>query len=146
MRTVDPKLQERQEAFTKRFNLPSDEPLLKGKNFFNENLFKFFLPILETFFILNLSQNSTPENTLTDIILLVYSAALHKQLLLHGRLFVSSNYVCFHSNIFGIKTTEVIAISEIIEIKKNFYNLSLGIQINTATKQVKNKKSEIDWI
>jgi hypothetical protein len=50
---------------------------------------------------------------------------------------VSAKYVSFHSNIFGIKNTEVIPISEISEIKKNFYNLSLGIQINTPTKQVR---------
>jgi len=75
--------------------------------------------------------NLPPEEKL----LKVFSCALHKQLLLHGRLFLSPHYFCFHSNIFGLKTTETIPISEITDIKKNFYNLSLGVQIITATKQ-----------
>lgn len=40
----------------------------------------------------------------SEILLGAFTAALSKQILLHGRLYISHNYFCFYSNVFAIKT------------------------------------------
>eukprot|EP00965_Chrysotila_dentata_P117286 3876548-Pleurochrysis_carterae.AAC.1 len=41
-----------------------------------------------------------------------FSCAVKKRILLHGRMFISSEHVCFRSDIFGLKTTVVVAFRE----------------------------------
>jgi VAD1 Analog of StAR-related lipid transfer domain/GRAM domain len=47
-----------------------------------------------------------------------YSAALQREILLQGRLYISEGHVCFSSNILGWVTTLVISFDEIISIEK----------------------------
>ncbi|XP_075047755.1 protein Aster-A isoform X2 [Mixophyes fleayi] len=47
-----------------------------------------------------------------------YSCALQKDILLQGRLYLSENWICFHSNIFRWETTITIQLKEIRCIKK----------------------------
>jgi GRAM domain len=58
-----------------------------------------------------------------------FCAALHKQILVHGRLFLTDNFLVFHSNILGVKTTNVTKLSDVVEIKKSRKGLSLGIEV-----------------
>ncbi|EFA80382.1 GRAM domain-containing protein [Heterostelium album PN500] len=49
------------------------------------------------------------------------------QILLHGRLYLFSNYICFESKIFGIKTTEIIQIQNITSIAKKRFPVAIEI-------------------
>jgi hypothetical protein len=40
-----------------------------------------------------------------EFLLVDYSCALQREILAHGRLYISSNYVCFRANIIGWETT-----------------------------------------
>jgi hypothetical protein len=70
----------------------------------------------------------------TETLIKDYSAALYKQIPLHGRLYVSQNYICFESKIFNIKTTEVIAFKDITHIRKKSKKMkfSVGIHIDVG--------------
>ncbi|KAF2077924.1 hypothetical protein CYY_000802 [Polysphondylium violaceum] len=70
-----------------------------------------------------------------EILLHDYSAALYKQILLHGRLYLFTNHLCFESKIFGIKTTEIIQIKDIIQIRKKNKNLAVAIEISTQSQK-----------
>eukprot|EP00002_Diphylleia_rotans_P020254 TRINITY_DN3934_c0_g1_i1.p1 TRINITY_DN3934_c0_g1~~TRINITY_DN3934_c0_g1_i1.p1 ORF type:complete len:801 (+),score=171.89 TRINITY_DN3934_c0_g1_i1:45-2447(+) len=48
-----------------------------------------------------------------------YSCGLVKQIPIHGRLWISSNYLCFYSGIIGLKTMEIIPISHVKEVNKS---------------------------
>ncbi|EGC31812.1 hypothetical protein DICPUDRAFT_99088 [Dictyostelium purpureum] len=65
-----------------------------------------------------------------EILLHDYSAALFRQILLHGRLYLFDSHICFESKIFGIKTSEVIAIKDVKQIKKKS-RFTVGIEIIT---------------
>eukprot|EP01043_Picozoa_sp_COSAG02_P026987 COSAG02_NODE_1570_length_11893_cov_2.376717_12_plen_571_part_00 len=54
-----------------------------------------------------------------------FSCAIQKEVLLHGRLYVSAQYMCFYSKIFGHKTMEVMPFAQTIAIEKR--NTSLFI-------------------
>ncbi|PSK45987.1 hypothetical protein B9Z65_4955 [Elsinoe australis] len=58
---------------------------------------------------------SVPED---DYLVEDYSAALQRDILLHGRFYVSEGHVCFSSNILGWVTNLVIAFDEIQTIEK----------------------------
>ncbi|GAM90373.1 hypothetical protein ANO11243_084160 [Dothideomycetidae sp. 11243] len=58
---------------------------------------------------------SVPED---DYLIEDYSAALQRDILLHGRFYVSEGHICFSSNILGWVTNLVIAFDEIITIEK----------------------------
>jgi hypothetical protein len=58
---------------------------------------------------------SVPED---DQLIEDYAAALQKEILLQGRLYVSEGHVCFWSNIFGYVTTLIISFDEIISVEK----------------------------
>eukprot|EP01113_Clastostelium_recurvatum_P024298 TRINITY_DN2901_c0_g1_i2.p1 TRINITY_DN2901_c0_g1~~TRINITY_DN2901_c0_g1_i2.p1 ORF type:complete len:539 (+),score=130.70 TRINITY_DN2901_c0_g1_i2:33-1619(+) len=54
----------------------------------------------------------------TEILIDDWSAFLIKSVQWAGRLYLSSNYLCFESVIFGRKTREIIALAEIAEVSK----------------------------
>lgn len=60
-----------------------------------------------------------------------YSCAIQKDILVHGRMYVSSNFVCFHANIivyetrFVLRWKDVKAISEWSKIIKNEHKFNL---------------------
>jgi hypothetical protein len=58
---------------------------------------------------------SVPED---DFLIEDYSAALQRDILLHGRLYVSEGHVCFSSNILGWVTNLVISFDEVTAVEK----------------------------
>ncbi|KAI9673859.1 MAG: hypothetical protein M1817_002065 [Caeruleum heppii] len=58
---------------------------------------------------------SVPED---DYLIEDYSAAIQKDILLHGRFYVSEGHICFYSNILGYITTLVINFDEMVSIEK----------------------------
>lgn len=58
---------------------------------------------------------SVPED---DYLIEDYSAALQKEILLHGRLYVSEGHLCFSSNILGWVTNLVISFDEVVSVEK----------------------------
>ena len=58
---------------------------------------------------------SVPED---DYLIEDYSAALQRDILLHGRLYVSEAHVCFSSNILGWVTNLVISFDEMVSVEK----------------------------
>lgn len=53
-----------------------------------------------------------------SILLSDYSCALQREILMHGRLFVTQNYLCFHANIFGWETDLVLKLKDVTAITK----------------------------
>lgn len=47
-----------------------------------------------------------------------YSCALQKEILVHGRLYVSQNYLCFYANIFGWETNVTVRWKDVSAITK----------------------------
>lgn len=78
---------------------------------------------LTGFAVANLKRNkdfhqlfrSVPED---DYLIEDYSAALQREILLQGRLYVSEGHVCFSSNILGWVTNLVISFDEIVSVEK----------------------------
>mmetsp|Transcript_5812 Transcript_5812/g.9002 ORF Transcript_5812/g.9002 Transcript_5812/m.9002 type:complete len:860 (-) Transcript_5812:132-2711(-) len=47
-----------------------------------------------------------------------YTCAYHKKILLQGRLYLSRNFLCFYSNVFGYETKVVIPMADILHVEK----------------------------
>ncbi|KAK1878869.1 GRAM domain containing protein 2B [Dissostichus eleginoides] len=60
-----------------------------------------------------------------------FSCALQKEVLYHGKLYVSENYVCFHSSVLLKDTKVVIPASSVCGIKKHNSGLSM-LSMQTA--------------
>lgn len=58
---------------------------------------------------------SVPED---DYLIEDYSAALQREILLQGRLYVSEGHLCFSSNILGWVTNVVISFDEVVSVEK----------------------------
>lgn len=58
---------------------------------------------------------SVPED---DYLIEDYSAALQREILLHGRLYVSEGHLCFSSNILGWVTNLVMSFDEVVSVEK----------------------------
>lgn len=56
--------------------------------------------------------------TLDDYLLDDFSCALSREILIHGRLYVSERHVCFNSNILGWVTNLIIGFDEIVTMEK----------------------------
>jgi len=69
----------------------------------------------------------------TEIPIDSFSCALHKEILIHGRLYVSQNYFAFHSNIFGWATHLVVPCSDVVHIRKERVALVFPNAINLCT-------------
>ena len=52
-----------------------------------------------------------------------FSCALQKAILLHGRLFVSRQHVCFSSNVFGVRTQLALPFREVVSVSKGTQSL-----------------------
>lgn len=68
-----------------------------------------------------------------DYLIEDYSCALQKEILAHGRLYVSEGHLCFSSNILGWITTLVISFDEIVAVEKRSTALVFknGLEIST---------------
>ncbi|KAK1085592.1 hypothetical protein LTR48_004392 [Friedmanniomyces endolithicus] len=78
---------------------------------------------------------SVPED---DYLIEDYSAALQKDILLHGRLYVSEGHVCFSSNILGWVTNLVIGFDEIACVEKKSTAMIFPNAIVIQTLQARN--------
>ncbi|XP_071964690.1 uncharacterized protein [Antedon mediterranea] len=59
-----------------------------------------------------------PDIPVDEIVINSYSCAYVKDILLQGRLYVSKNWLCFHSNIFGFETRVTVAIGEVKDVTR----------------------------
>jgi hypothetical protein len=73
---------------------------------------------------------SVPDD---DYLIEDYSCALQREILAHGRLYVSEGHLCFNSNIFGWVTTLVMSFDEIVSVEKRSTALLFknGLMIST---------------
>lgn len=73
---------------------------------------------------------SVPDD---DYLIEDYSCALQREILAHGRLYVSEGHLCFSSNILGWTTTLVMSFDEIVSIEKRSTALVFknGLMIST---------------
>jgi len=73
---------------------------------------------------------SVPDD---DYLIEDYSCALQREILAHGRLYVSEGHLCFSSNIFGWITTLVMSFDEIVSVEKRSTALVFknGLMIST---------------
>ena len=78
---------------------------------------------------------SVPED---DYLIEDYSAALQKEILLHGRLYVSEGHICFSSNIMGWVTNLVISFDEVVSVEKKSTALIFPNAIVIQTLQARN--------
>lgn len=65
------------------------------------------------------------------------AAAFVKGVPRHGRLFVFTDHLCFHSVLFGQKTQIVIPFADVIGVEKTVENLTPGMKVRTNTKSYK---------
>lgn len=78
---------------------------------------------------------SVPED---DYLIEDYSAALQRDILLHGRLYVSEGHICFSSNIFGWVTNLVISFDEVVSVEKKTTAVVFPNAIVIQTLQARN--------
>jgi len=73
---------------------------------------------------------SVPDD---DYLIEDYSCALQREILAHGRLYVSEGHLCFSSNIIGWVTTLVMSFDEIVSVEKRSTALIFknGLMIST---------------
>ncbi|XP_031567030.1 protein Aster-B-like isoform X3 [Actinia tenebrosa] len=66
-----------------------------------------------------------------------YSCALQRDILVHGRLYISQNWLCFYANIFGWETFVTIKCTDITSIRKEKTALVIpnAVQINTESEK-----------
>ncbi|KAI1383127.1 uncharacterized protein F4822DRAFT_93440 [Hypoxylon trugodes] len=78
----------------------------------------------------HLAFKSVPDD---DYLIEDYSCALQREILLHGRLYVSEGHLCFSSNIFGWVTNLVMSFDEIVSVEKRSTALVFknGLMIST---------------
>ena len=78
---------------------------------------------------------SVPED---DYLIEDYSAALQRDILLHGRLYISEAHICFSSNILGWVTNVVISFDEVVSVEKKNTAVIFPNAIHIQTLQAKN--------
>lgn len=72
-----------------------------------------------------------------------YGCALAKDILVHGRLYVSENHICFHSNLFGWITDVVIPFAEVQTIEKKMTALVIPNAIGVMTSKEKVREASV---
>ncbi|KAJ2725949.1 hypothetical protein GGI07_000877 [Coemansia sp. Benny D115] len=70
---------------------------------------------------------------INELLLDDYGCALQRDILVQGRLYLTENYVCFYSNIFGWVTNLIIAFDEIVTIEKKMTALIIPNAIQVST-------------
>lgn len=66
-----------------------------------------------------------------------YSCALQKEILVHGRLYVTQNYLCFYANIFGWETNLTLRWKEVSAITKEKTALVIPNAVLISTRSEK---------
>ncbi|WOO84709.1 uncharacterized protein LOC62_06G008226 [Vanrija pseudolonga] len=72
-----------------------------------------------------------------DYLIEDYGCALAKDILVHGRLYVSENHICFHSNLFGWVTDVVVPFADVKTIEKKMTALVIPNAIGVVTSKEK---------
>jgi hypothetical protein len=62
-----------------------------------------------------------------------YSCAIQKDILVHGRLYVSQNYLCFHANIIVYETKLTLKWKDVTSISKLFLCILLSTFFTYST-------------
>ncbi|XP_036939689.1 GRAM domain-containing protein 2B-like isoform X2 [Acanthopagrus latus] len=75
-----------------------------------------------------------PEIPEAETLTQTFTCALQKEVLYHGKLFVSEHHVCFHSSVLLKETKVVIPASSVREVKKHNSALSM-MSIETADRE-----------
>ncbi|XP_065565481.1 protein Aster-B-like isoform X2 [Artemia franciscana] len=70
---------------------------------------------------------------LEERLLVDYSCALQRDILVHGRLYISPNYLCFHAKIFGWETSVTLRLSEVTAVTKEKTALVIPNAIQVVT-------------
>eukprot|EP01097_Dermamoeba_algensis_P004642 TRINITY_DN3004_c0_g1_i1.p1 TRINITY_DN3004_c0_g1~~TRINITY_DN3004_c0_g1_i1.p1 ORF type:complete len:669 (+),score=134.80 TRINITY_DN3004_c0_g1_i1:78-2084(+) len=80
-------------------------------------------------------QTLFPELPHDDALVEDYSCAIFKDILVHGRMYITKNHIAFKSNILGIKTSEIIPFVEVdLLVKTHFaYLFDNAIEITTVS-------------
>lgn len=78
---------------------------------------------------------SVPDD---DYLIEDYSAALQREILLHGRLYISEGHICFSSNILGWVTNLVMSFDEVISVEKKSTAMIFQNGIVIQTLQARN--------
>ncbi|TID14707.1 hypothetical protein E2P81_ATG08662 [Venturia nashicola] len=78
---------------------------------------------------------SVPDD---DYLIEDYSAALQREILLHGRLYISEGHICFSSNILGWVTNLVMGFDEVISVEKKSTAMIFQNGIVIQTLQARN--------
>ncbi|XP_071959231.1 protein Aster-B-like isoform X3 [Antedon mediterranea] len=73
----------------------------------------------------------------TERLTVDYSCALQKEILVHGRMYVTQNYLCFYANIFKWETTLTIQLKDITAVTKErtVRFIPNALQVTTATEK-----------
>ncbi|XP_054754500.1 protein Aster-B-like isoform X1 [Lytechinus pictus] len=74
----------------------------------------------------------------TESVINTYSCALVRDILLQGRMFVSENWICFHSNIFSYEKQIAIKVETITKItkEKTAFVVPNAIGLHTPSEKV----------
>lgn len=72
----------------------------------------------------------------TELLLVDYPCALHRDILLQGRLYLSENWLCFHSNVFWV-TKIALTLKDVVTItrEKTARLIPNAIQVCTSTEK-----------
>lgn len=83
----------------------------------------------------SISIQTRPLTITTPLPTTDYSSALQRDILVHGRLYVSQNYLCFYSNIFGWETCLTLKLKDVTAVTKEKTALVIpnAILITTET-------------
>ncbi|CAO1621374.1 unnamed protein product [Jaminaea pallidilutea] len=84
-----------------------------------------------------------PQVPEDDYLIEDYGAAMVREILLQGRLYVSENHVCFYANILGWVTNIVVPFTDIVSIEKRMTALIIPNGIQIATLHVKHTFSSL---
>ncbi|KAI8873620.1 GRAM-domain-containing protein, partial [Ramicandelaber brevisporus] len=77
-----------------------------------------------------LFRNTIPED---EHLVADYACALHRDILVHGRLYFTENTICFYSNILGWVTRLTVSFAEVVAIDKRMtaFVIPNALQIST---------------
>ncbi|SPO40631.1 related to YSP2 - protein involved in programmed cell death [Pseudozyma flocculosa] len=74
-----------------------------------------------------------PQVPEDDYLIEDYGCALSREILIHGRLYISENFIAFNANIFGWVTNLVVPFSDIVAIEKRMTAFVIPNAIQLAT-------------
>ena len=72
----------------------------------------------------------------TDYVIEVFTCAFQKDILLHGKIFLTQNRICFYSNILGYVTILIVHLNECLNIQRKRQPLNSSIVFSTTSGQV----------